>query len=161
MKKIDRFSRYEFHEDGYVVSRVKPTPKVLKPIKMGMYVGLQLIRDDGLLEKAYLHRLICEAFSGPCPPGMECRHLDGNRKNNAASNLKWGTRKENDEDRKKHGSIRFGEKNPMAKLDRQKVQEMKQYRETHKESYKKIGAIFGVSTMTAFRAITGQSWSQT
>ncbi len=42
-----------------------------------------------------VHRLVCEAFNGPCPPGMVCIHLDEDSKNNRPENLKWGTQKEN------------------------------------------------------------------
>jgi len=151
---------YEFHADGYVVSKVKKQPKILKPIKMGRYVGLQLVRRDGHVEKAYLHRLICEAFHGPCPDGMECRHLDGDKTNNNASNLKWGTKLENESDRKAHGTTALGEANPMAKLTRDCVRQMKDYREKTGDSYRLIGIKFGVSAMTAYRAITGQSWRE-
>jgi len=41
-------------------------------------------------------RLVCEAFNGPPPfPRAVCMHLDENSRNNAPSNLKWGTQKEN------------------------------------------------------------------
>jgi hypothetical protein len=160
MKKIERFPKYEFHHDGYVVSRIKKNPRVLKPIKMGNYVGLQLVRSDGHTEKAYLHRLICEAFHGPCPPGMECRHLDGDKTNNAANNLAWGTRDENTSDRTRHGTNPVGERNPMAKLTYSKVLELRRFRAETGKSYKLIGLEFGVSTMTAYRAATGQSWSE-
>ena len=158
--KIARFPDYEFHESGYVVSRVKSQPRVMKPIKMGSYVGLQLRRKDGHTEKAYLHRLICEAFNGPCPDGMECRHLDGNKQNNAASNLAWGTKLENENDRRLHKTTAAGERNPMAKLTMEKVAQMKSYRALSGDSYRIIGKKFGVSTMTAFRAVTGQSWRE-
>jgi hypothetical protein len=160
MMKIARFPHYEFHQDGYVVSRIRKHPRVMKPIKMGAYVGLQLRREDGHIEKAYLHRLICEALNGPCPNGMECRHLDGNKKNNAASNLAWGTKLENANDKKLHKTSAVGEKNPMAKLTSAKVAQMKSYRASSGDSYRLIGEKFGVSTMTAFRAVTGKSWRE-
>lgn len=40
-------------------------------------------------------RLICEAFSGPCPDGLVCMHLDENSRNNKSGNLQWGTQKQN------------------------------------------------------------------
>lgn len=40
-------------------------------------------------------RLICEAFHGPAPEGMNCLHDDENARNNKSDNLKWGTQKEN------------------------------------------------------------------
>lgn len=160
MARLDRFPRYEFHQDGFVISYVKSSPRIMKPIKMGEYVGLQLKRSDGHTEKAYLHRLICEAFHGPCADGMECRHLDGDKENNRACNLAWGSKAENENDRLAHGTTPKGEKNPMAKLTREKVNEMRRCRQKTGKSYKAIGDNFGVSTMTAFRAVTGKSWSE-
>lgn len=41
-------------------------------------------------------RLVCEAFHGPPPfDGAVCMHVDENAANNRASNLRWGTQKEN------------------------------------------------------------------
>ena len=47
--------------------------------------------------KAYrLHKLVCEAFNGPKPfDNAVVMHLDGDSTNNCATNLKWGTQKEN------------------------------------------------------------------
>lgn len=43
-----------------------------------------------------VHRLICEAFHGPAPKDRPvCMHLDENSANNRATNLSWGTQKEN------------------------------------------------------------------
>lgn len=47
----------------------------------------------------HIHRLVLETFVGPCPAGLECRHLDSNRLNNYLENLKWGTGRENISDR--------------------------------------------------------------
>lgn len=65
-----------------------------------------------------LHVAIALAFFGPRPEGMEVRHLDGNPKNNAISNLKYGTRSENIGDAKKHGTFPMYEKRPGAKITR-------------------------------------------
>src|SRR5512135_1179056 len=50
------------------------------------YHSVLLKRKDGYF-RVLVHRAVLEAFSGPCPEGMECRHLDGNRRNNHISNL--------------------------------------------------------------------------
>lgn len=158
MARIERFPQYEFHHDGFVISMVKATPRIMKPIKMGQYVGLQLKRSDGHTEKAYLHRLICEAYHGPCPVGMECRHIDGDKKNNAAANLAWGTKAENETDKQNHGTAPSGEKNGMAKMTEAEVRNMRLHRKLTGESYARIARSFGVSTMTAYRAITKKQW---
>ena len=160
MAKIKRFPDYEFFENGDVVSFLKRNPRILKPIKMGKYKGLTLRRFDGLMERVYVHRAICEAFTGVCPDGFQCRHIDGNKENNSAGNLAWGTKRENEDDKRLHGTSPIGEANPMAKLNKKTVLAMKERRLETGESYARIAREFGVSAMTAFRAITGESWSE-
>ena len=46
-----------------------------------------------------VHRLVCWAFHGPQPEGMEVNHRDDSRDNNSESNLFWGTHRENCEQR--------------------------------------------------------------
>jgi hypothetical protein len=64
-----------------------------------------------------VHVLVCEAFHGPRPfPRAIPLHGDGGRNNNAASNLRWGTHKENASDRRRHGRDRLGADHHGARL---------------------------------------------
>jgi hypothetical protein len=66
-----------------------------------------VILSDGLGGRfgRYVHRLVLEAFAGPCPEGQEARHYDENDPRNARlSNLKWGTSGENKRDQVRHGT---------------------------------------------------------
>ena len=87
------------------------------------------ITRDGRSRMRQVHCLILETFIGPCPPGMECRHLDGNALNNNLSNLKWGTKKENAQDTLRHGHhfhCEFrGVDHPMVKLTEAQVLEIR------------------------------------
>lgn len=42
-----------------------------------------------------VHRLVADAFLAPDPSRDEVNHIDGDKLNNAASNLEWVTRSEN------------------------------------------------------------------
>lgn len=51
-----------------------------------------------------VHHLVLEAFVGPRPDGAFGRHLDDDRENNHASNLRWGTRSDNTGDMVRNGN---------------------------------------------------------
>lgn len=151
-------SGYMALADGRVLSFKRKNPITMRPIRIGQYQGFTLWNDDGKLTRWYHHRLICTVFHGSCPDGMECRHLDGDKKNNSAKNLAWGTKPENNRDKEAHGTAPKGEANPQAKLTYSLVLEMRS-RRNDGVSYSALGKEFGVSTMTAFRAVTGRAWS--
>lgn len=55
-----------------------------------------------------VHQLVAAAFIGPCPPGLEVRHLDGDRSNNTPANLAYGTHADNIRDQVAHGTTNNG-----------------------------------------------------
>lgn len=67
------------------------------------YPTVSLFRDGEHVMRQ-VHALIAAAFFGPRPPGMEVRHLDGNKLHCVVSNLAYGTRSENQRDRLRHGT---------------------------------------------------------
>lgn len=58
---------------------------------------------SGRRRTTQIHRLVAGAFLGPRPDDMEVRHLDGDPTNNHLSNLAYGTRSDNKNDRVRHG----------------------------------------------------------
>lgn len=62
------------------------------------------VKRDGKQRKLRIHRLVLEAFVGPCPDGMECCHNDGDPGNNRLSNLRWDTKSANEFDQVRHGT---------------------------------------------------------
>lgn len=60
----------------------------------------------------FVHRLVLEAFVGPCPEGMECCHDNDVPGDNRLENLSWGTKSKNRLD-----AVRNGKHN-MARRDR-------------------------------------------
>lgn len=76
--------------------------RLMKPNGSQVYLQVRL-SGRGRREFPLVHRLVCAAFHGPPPPGMEVRHLDGDARNNRASNLAWGTVSENRQDTIAHG----------------------------------------------------------
>ena len=72
----------------------------VSPDKKG-YLRVTLPLVGGGTRRAKVHHLVLTAFEGEKPPGMECRHMDNDKKNNHRENLRWGTDEENREDRRR------------------------------------------------------------
>jgi hypothetical protein len=142
-------------EEGEVLSLHRKRAIVLRPILSGDYLAVSIGRGN---KTTHIHKIVCETFNGPRPfPGAQVCHLDGNRMNNAARNLAWGTAKENNSHKVLHGTDGRGERNGQAKLTRDAVRQMRAQRGLGR-TFKSIADEFGVSAMTAHRAITGGSW---
>lgn len=95
--------------------------KKLKPITKNTRHQMITVVIDGKQKCLYIHRLVLEAFVGPCPKEMECCHRDDIPSNNKLTNLYWGTRLDNCKDRIRHGNTNQGEKCPTHKLKTSEV----------------------------------------
>lgn len=98
---------YEVSNTGLIRSNFGRRQHLLKPTKAPSGYWYVTITGRG---KQYVHRLVLEAFRGPCPEGWVCRHLDDNPDNNSLSNLVWGTESENMYDRVKNGIHHYANK---------------------------------------------------
>jgi len=107
-----------------------------------------------------IHHIVLEAFIGPRPSGKEARHLNGNRLDNRLCNLSWGTKRENMDDRKKHGREyrACGEKNPAAKLSCERVVEIRD-RCAGGESHATVASDCGVSRETVSMIARRATWA--
>ncbi len=104
------------------------------------------------------HRLVLEAFVGPRPDGMQCRHLDGDPSNNHLENICWGTSKENIGDRVGHGTAARGELNGRHKLSNEDVETIRRLR-SEGVHYKVIAKRFGICFTTMYRIFNRTGWT--
>lgn len=116
-----------------------------------------------------VHRLVAEAFI-PKPDGATMvRHLNGDNADNRASNLAWGTAKDNSEDRKRHGRTASGHRHGMwgatsvqgvhngfARLNDEVICEIRKL-EGHL-SQRKIAAKFQIHQSTVYRILRRKAW---
>ena len=138
---INGFHGYEVSNLGRVgtwrrggARHALPTQRrILKPVlNRSGYIQCTL-RVDGNKFTRNIHRLVLEAFVGPCPDGMECAHNNGNRSDARLVNLRWDTRKNNHFDKIRHGTAQRGENQWYSRLTKQDVLEIRKSGESPRE----------------------------
>lgn len=120
------------------------------------YLRVELNRD-GSHRRFPVHRLVSEAFIGPCPPGRQIDHIDGNKLNNVIGNLEYVTPKENIRRAAELGNRRpvRGEKHYAAKLTDSQVSEIRRLK-IEGMSDRQLGETFGVSRRHINRIVNKQ-----
>ena len=87
--ELEQFLGYIITEDGRVYSHYKN--KILKPQLNGNDYYRITISD----KTVYIHHLVAQAYLPPKKPEEEIDHINGNRTDNRACNLRWCNRSEN------------------------------------------------------------------
>lgn len=105
-----------------------------------------------------LHRVILESFRGPCPPGYEARHLNGDWTDNRLENLEWNTHKVNVADKIHHGTSNHGERNNFAKLTENQVKAIRM-KLAAGVPRKEIAKEFGVTKGTINSIVQRRTWA--
>lgn len=155
-KPIEDFPGYEVSSDGQVRHGAKI--KKTEPDRKG-YRRVKLWRD-GKGHNRFVAPLVARAFIGPCPAGQTVRHRDGVNDNNVATNLRYGTRSENELDKREHGTAPQGENHPAAKLTRAQVDAIRaRYKPYSRvDGIAEIAREHGMSNFTVWKIVHGKLW---
>jgi len=106
------------------------------------------------------HRIMCEMVHG-APPNKSSLaiHTCGKGHEGCVNpmHLKWGTIRENSDDKKRHGTLLFGEAIAISKLSRNQIVIIRKMR---KEGIGviKIANIMGVARDTIYKVLDGTTW---
>lgn len=88
--------------------------------KKSGHLRVSMRSPDGTSYSESVHRLVLEAFVGPCPEGFQACHFpDSDPSNNNLENLRWGTAADNTGDSIADGTHYYfgsGEKHPSCKF---------------------------------------------
>lgn len=110
-----------------------------------------------------IHRLVLEAFVGPCPEGMMGCHRDGDPANNALTNLRWDTAQGNQDDSVRHGTkvmppVARGAAHGNSVLTEAQVTLIRA-QPLRRGLYSELGRQLGVSHQTIRQAWQGRTWT--
>ncbi len=124
---------YRVGSDGHVYSRWvrgyrgslgTRWKKLRVRVRPGGYPFIS-VRRFGVLKNLATHRLVLEAFVGPCPDGMEGCHNNGNKLDNRLVNLRWDTRSSNITDSYNQRGHRSGESHYWSTVSEETVVRLK------------------------------------
>ena len=115
-------------------------------------------RRDNKNHPLKVHRLVLEAFVGPCPSGHECRHLDGNPTNNHLGNLCWSTHADNMADTLRHGTHNRGERHGCSRLTESQVKNIRELHTQGSINPKVIGEMFGIARSYVYQIVHRARW---
>lgn len=107
---IPGFTKYEASNTGRIRRRVggagaSPLRVLKQTPRPDGYLRVTLYDDSGRMFTKQSHRIVCTSMHGELDAMHAC-HKDGNRLNNHADNLYWGTAAENAADRVRHKAQR-------------------------------------------------------
>jgi hypothetical protein len=164
-RRVAGFSRYCVGNDGSVWSCHSVYGRganadsfhKLRPIRDRCgYLLIRLWRD-GQRWSCRVHRLVLEAFVGPCPDGMEACHGDADPGNNRLDNLRWNTHRANAADTIRQGRTYRGEGHHSARLTPAVVLDIRR-RVAAGEQQASIAQGLGVSAETISAVAAGKTW---
>lgn len=168
-KQIPSFPAYEASSLGYVrrIERSRHGTRYLRddrtftpcPNRKG-YPQISLRNHAGRVRSIAVHRLVAEAFLGPCPAGLQVNHIDGCKENNAVSNLEYVTSSQNQSHACRMGLCRTPRKRSLDrayKLTERDVREILSLE--GKQTLREIAKQFGVCTATIQHIFSGRLWS--
>ncbi len=166
-RDVPGFPGYRVGDDGSVWNawincrwgrRLTDRWKRLKPgTHQRGYLYVNLTPVGGRYKTFRVHRLVLEAFVGPCPEGMECRHLNGVKTDCRLDNLAWGTPEQNRQDNRDLDRYGFGENHTQTKLREADVRAIRA-RFAVGALPGKLAAEFGVTPSNITAIITRRSW---
>jgi hypothetical protein len=110
-RPVPGFHDYQVSSLGQVASIKRGGRQILAGGKTDTGYRNVLLYRNGKRVGGRVHALVALTFLGPRPDGLEIRHLDGDRTNNALANLAYGTHAQNMQDRKDHGWFQSDESN--------------------------------------------------
>lgn len=119
------------------------------------------LRRDNVAASINVGAVVLMTFVGPRPAGHECCHNNGDYHDNYVENLRWGTSKENAQDRIRHGHTATGERNGNVALTVVAVKEIRRrYALANGPSHRQLAREFGVTHPTIRSIVNGRTWRQ-
>lgn len=152
MGRVRSLSRWVAARDG----RKLVEGRILKLV-VGRFGYHKVSLQDGIRVKhTNIHRLVAQSFLPGT--GEVVRHLDGDPSNSRVDNLAWGSYKDNEEDKRRHGRVPSGERHHAAVLNETLVRSIQQM-SGQGFSQLRIAKELGLNRGVIGQVVRGERWT--
>ena len=163
--RVENFPGYLISDQGTVLS-LNYRGNTGKTKEMGKYEqkdGYQQVElyENGESKRITVHRLVANHFLEKTEGKDEIDHINNDKTDNRAKNLRWVTRGENVRNAFEEGlyKSRKGKNSNTAKLTEEEVVEIRKiYENTEKTQYD-LADIYGVSQVQIGRIVRRETWT--
>lgn len=159
------FPDYQVQEDGRVF-RVRANDgraalgEIFGRVLRSGYRQFKLVDASGSQRLIRANRLVAETFHGAAPTSLHhAAHINGERLNNHADNIRWATAKENTADKIRHGTLPRGSRVGTARLTESAVAQIRGAYTGSRGEKARFARLFGVGQTTINRIVNGEGWS--
>ena len=145
-KKINNYPDYMISNKGRIISlnyNGQGKIHILNPSTNGRYVKVGLKNENGR-KTLWLHRLVAESFSEKREGCEVVDHIDGDKTNNNAENLRWVTPAENSANPSTHSNcfIRYHKEGEFERRSAGQKRRFLLHPESHWRNKKKPPRVF-------------------
>lgn len=163
-RPIPGFPGYEVSSMGNVrcwrprnrLASAPTKPRLVKRVVNSHRRAVVSLSVDGHVKARLVQQLVLEAFVGPRPEGSIACHVENNDTLDLrVENLRWGTPKENQADRERHGTSLRGSQVSSSKLTEASALEIYASTGTHEA----LASRFGVNRKVVSLIKSGQAWT--
>jgi hypothetical protein len=156
-KEIPGYTNYLASVDGQIFSKLKH--RILRSFVNNSGYAYVHVRCDGGAkhQNVCVHKLVALTWLGTRPVNCVVNHKDGNRLNNAVSNLEWCTQSDNVKHAVSQGKGR-GETNGNAKLTEKSVRALRELHTTGYYTHVELAEFFGISKSLSAQVCRGVVW---
>lgn len=155
---------YSATQCGKIISHHRLEPFELKQANHRQGYKKVCVKTSEGVKNKLVHRLVLEAWVGPCPDGCVTNHKNGIKSDNRLENLEYCTQSENMAHSYGYGlspkpPTARGSECRLSKLDEEKVLAMRASTDRKPGYVRRLADMYGVTPPTVSKILLRQTWT--